>query len=288
MKNITFLGPVGATFSHQAYRILSNRFGAPADDGINALVPASSNEDIVKMIIAHGGYGSIAMETRAEGRVEEPLESFIELLESYEDEVQCPLRIIGSIKMKITFALMARKGMSVNTLKGVLAHPKALGACKTYIHSMNIPAHPSVSNGKAAEDIATSEIYAEFAALGPALAAEKYGLEIIGNAEGLTTFFLLGPRNHVEIAPAEENRCLILFKTLHVPGAIVDALMPFKRAGINLIRIHSVDLDDRTSSFAVEAECSKPQLSQLDQALKGLRLNTKQSIVFGPFGVLSE
>ena len=289
MNKITFLGPVGATFSHQAYAMLAKIYGAPKDDA-HLLVPAHSNAEIVSMIIAHGGYGSIAMETRAEGRVAEPLESFIDLLSKYQDEQQCPIQIIGAYKMKLNFALMVRDGMSREQIKGIIAHPKALGACKQHIQAMNISTATSPSNGTAAQDVSSNPVYAEYGALGPISAAHKYGLTAIDHSfedqEAITTFFLLGNKTYKIILGAEQ-RCLIVFKTHHVAGAIVDALIPFKQAGINLIQIHSVHAGNGTYGFAVETECPKSQVGALMESLKDFRKNVQQSIVLGPFPVVS-
>ena len=74
MNNVTFLGPVGATFSHDAYDMLAEIYDAPqviADGAHTNCIPASVNTEILKLIAQHGGYGAVAMETKAEARVTE-------------------------------------------------------------------------------------------------------------------------------------------------------------------------------------------------------------------------
>src|ERR1035437_8611629 len=105
MKKVTFLGPVGATFSHDAYNLLAGLYQAPKAVTIGSgsnCVPASNNGEILQLVQAYGGYGVIAMETLAEGRVAEPLESFIDLLKTYKKTDDYPIRIIGAIKLKIS------------------------------------------------------------------------------------------------------------------------------------------------------------------------------------------
>jgi hypothetical protein len=96
MNYITFLGPVGATFSHDAYTLLSEIYLVPQLEigAYSNCIPASANGEILGLIARHGGYGTIAMETLAEGRVAEPLESFIDLLRSYKTIRECPSTLL--------------------------------------------------------------------------------------------------------------------------------------------------------------------------------------------------
>ena len=224
MQKITFLGPVGATFSHDAYNLLAEIYAAPKaiTEGPEAnCVPATSNGEILKLIGEHGGYGAIAMETRAEGRVAVPLESFIELLKTHDKIETCPFHIVGGVKLKLHFCFMMRRSASTIPIHGVVAHPKAVGACRARVTSLGVPIHEAPSNGEAARLVAQSEDYAHFAALGPRSAAEKYGLEVLNDAfedrVARTMFYLITPKKH-EVQVGEMNRMLICFTVPHKPG----------------------------------------------------------------------
>ncbi|MDD5165724.1 MAG: prephenate dehydratase domain-containing protein [Candidatus Pacebacteria bacterium] len=289
MKKITFLGPVGATFSHQAYSLLSHLYDAPSDtDHDVELLPATRNGEVINQIIKHGGYGAIAMETRAEGRVAEPLESFIELLRDYANENQCPVSVIGAIKMKLHFSLLVRKGIAREDIERIVAHPKALGACKRGINRLNVPTVDTLSNGKAAEDVALCIGFERCAALAPASAAHKYGLRILEpafeDAEAVTTFFLLGHQGCSRTI-IEDSRVLIVFRTSHVPGALVSSLASFQEFGLNLMQIHSVHTGNGSYDFAIEIECPKDSSGRIQSALRQFKTLTPRSIVFGPFPI---
>lgn len=293
MNKITFLGPIGATFSHQAYSVLAKLYGTPSDLASDSeLTPSIRNGEIIKQVIATGGYGAIAMETRAEGRVAEPLESFIELLKSYKDENECPLTIIGAIRLKLHFSLLARKGINIEDVKCVVAHPKALGACKERISGLSFTTLDALSNGKAAEDVALNDTYAKYAALAPASAANKYKLEILDPAfedtEAITTFYLLGPRKLTTVVCGGDNRMLIVFKTPHKSGALVSSLIPFRDSDLNLMQIHSVHTSNGSYDFAIEIECPDSSLVRIQQALKKFREKVYRSIVFGPFPIQNQ
>ena len=290
MKHITFLGPVGATFSHDAYDILADIYGAPNVTGMNC-IPASSNGEILKLIQQHSGYGAIAMETLAEGRVAEPLESFIELLKSYPDTAKCPFCIVGAIRLKLHFCLMVRSGISKSDIVGVIAHPKALGACKGRIAALSIPTTNASSNGEAARLVAEHVEYARYAALGPRSAAEKYGLEILDEAyedrEAITTFFLIAPMSH-QMSVGTQNRVLVVFKLPHTSGSLVRSLQSFEREGLNLIQIHSVHAGNHAYHFAIEIEVALDQLEAFSRAMEAFRKYVDQCLSFGPFEVLSK
>ena len=131
-EGIVFLGPINATFSCNAYNALAKKFGAPELNCSATYMSVKTNQDIIPTLINSGfNYGVIAMETLAGGRVVEPVESFINLLD-YSDDV-CPISVIGAVKMKIHFVLMARPGVYLKDIRKVLTHSKALGACRRNI-----------------------------------------------------------------------------------------------------------------------------------------------------------
>lgn len=287
MKNpkITFLGPVGATFSHDAYTALAERYKTPTVTDKNCL-PASTNGEVLKIIQSHGGYGALAMETLAEGRVAEPLESFIELLQGDEPE----LHIVGSVQMKLHFCLMVRMGVLESEVVSVIAHPKALGACKKGVARMEKPTVSATSNGEAARLVAESDDHKLSAALGPRSAAEKYGLKVLHpefeDSEAITTFFLIAPKKH-NVAVGKNNRTLIVYKVPHQPGALVKSLLPFEQEGLNLIQIHSVHAGKGVYHFAIEIEVKESEMDAWKKAMKVFGGHVERHMAFGPFEVLS-
>jgi prephenate dehydratase len=295
MEKITFLGPVGATFSHDAYNILAKIYGAPKaiveGEGANC-IPASSNGEVLKLTLEHGSYGSIAMETLAEGRVAEPLESFIDLLKIYKKTSECPLQIIGAVRLRLHFCFMARQEMlltPIRSFSGIVCHPKSIGPCKSNIGLARLATKLVDSNGEAARLVAENIEYATWGALGPESAAKKFGLRILhplfDDGKAITTFFLLGPKEH-KVSVGRENRVLIVFAAPHKPGGLVRSLVPFEQEGLNLIQIHSVHVGNHTYNFAIEVEVGENQLQSFESAMKNFGDHIEEYIAFGPFEVL--
>lgn len=297
MKKITFLGPFGATFSHDAYNTLAGIYGAPKvqNVGLEAnYVPAAVNGGVLKLIAEHGGYGALAMETLAEGRVAEPLESFIELLESYdvtyENSRSCPFHIIGAVRLKLHFCLMARAGVSIDSMTKIIAHPKALGACKARVEATGLPSINASSNGEAARLVAEDDAYQSCAALGPRSASNKYDLQVLHEAyedqEAITTFFLIGPKKHYNYV-GKENRALIVFKAPHQPGALVKALQPFEQEHLNLIQIHSMHTGNDSYHFVIEIEVRRSKLVAFERAAGIFQSQAEKFLIFRPFKIIS-
>lgn len=295
MYKITFLGPAGATFSHEAYDIMSKLFSAPhaltVGDSAN-YVPASTNGEILSLISEHGGYGSIAMETQAEGRVAEPVESFIDLLKIYENDRDCPFHVIGAVKLNIHFCLMTRMDVTKDLLTEILCHPKAYGACKKNVSNLGVHVRSVSSNGEAARLVSENEEFKYAAALGPRSAAQKYNLQILDESfedeDAITTFFLIGPKSHeVTTSSQNQNRILIVFKIPHKPGSLVNILKIFEEENLNLIQIHSVHAGKQTYHFAIEIDVAD-NVDKATIAIEKFKSIAEKSLVFGPFGVFTK
>lgn len=290
MKTITFLGPIGATFSHDAYELLAKLFGARSV-ATTDYIPAPTNEEVLGLAEKHGGYGALAMETLAQGRVAEGLESFFDLQARYDSGAECPLHVIGAVRMPIHFCLMARPDVTLPMLTHVVGHEKALGACAKKIGNMgSVPKVPVESNGTAAFLVSNSAVYQHAAALGPCAAAEKYDLNILDRAfedkPAVTTFFLIGPVSH-KVSVGKFNRALVIFMVSHESGALYRALVPFDRWGLNLSQIHSVYAGDHAYRFAVEIEIADHQLAIFEPAMDAFRKRVEKHLCFGPFEIRS-
>jgi chorismate mutase/prephenate dehydratase len=287
---VTFLGPWNSTFSHQGYNELAKIFGAPEANFTENYLHAGSNREVLTLIQKHGGYGAIAMETEATGRVDEPLKSFIGLLQHYNNIEACPIRVVGAIRSQLHFCLMVRKGLSRSAITKVIAHPQAFGACERRVVEMGLPREGAGSNGEGAQRVAENPRCATYAAIGPRSAAEAYGMDVLEEAledeEAFTTFFLLAPVSH-EVRVGKKNRALIVFKIPHESGGLVDALLPFKQEGLNIIHIDSAYAGKHRYDFAIELDVGEGQCDAFDRAMARFKECVETHLCFGPFAVLS-
>jgi prephenate dehydratase len=289
MEKITFLGPFGATFTHDAYNVLAEAFSAPRATEAR-YVPAATNGDVLSTISLHGGFGALAMETLAEARITESLESFIHLLTSSKCPQRCGIHVVGAVEMRLDFCLMTRPGVHLSTVTKVVSHSKSFGACKNRVAGLGVPTECMRSNGEAARRVAEDIEYVTAAALGPRSAAEHYGLRVEAHAcedeEAVTTFFLIAPSTHAT-KTGERNRMLLTFKVPHEPGALAKELVSLAEKGLNMTQIHSARSGKREYHFAIEIDVCEGQLEAAASAVAKIETQVEEHLFFGPYQVLS-
>lgn len=293
LMRFSFLAPATrANFSFLAGLDLTRMFG-PDLDKVD-LDPVESNEHILPAVIKHGGCGVVAMETEAQGKIVESVESVARLLNIYESINDCPTRIIASYPQPLQFAFMVRRGMRPEDVKEVLGHPKSYGACRANIRRLGLRFIERASNGQAAKDVATMPEFARAAALGPWQATEEYKKLIVGypsfqDGIAVTTFYLLGPRRmFCQVGLRQLNRSLLVCRLDNRPNTFGEVLRCFGTNRINLRNHGSVFVGGAESDQFCHFECRKDQARAHTRAMDEMnQLNCVQRhLLFGPFPVM--
>ncbi|MBI2627740.1 hypothetical protein HYW72_02305 [Candidatus Nomurabacteria bacterium] len=290
---ITFLDPPGANFTDIARRKLAELFNQrillTAD-----LELVKKNEEVLPTVIRHGGYGVVAMETIAEGRYDGPVGSFVHLLDHYQFSEACPTTVIAALKMRVEFALMARRGTRIEEVTEVLGHEKSFGACRRRIQERGWRFIQSPSNGKAAEQVAENPIFAKAVALGPRTAVEKYRRlcvfeENFEDEQAVTTFYLLGPKSKKHIVGLREvNLSLLVCRLLNKPGMLAKVVGAFGSFGINLRHIRDFHVGGDEYAHVIHFDCRKDQASAhllaIQKAVRSFAM--ERYVLLGPFPVV--
>src|SRR5262245_21618423 len=150
-----------------------------------------------------------------------------------------PLRICAEIVLRVHQNLMA-KGDSLAGRKRVYSHAQSLAQCQHWL-ARNLP-HvervPVSSNAEAAR-LAAGE--PEACAIGPAIAAERYGLTVLAQniedeAQNLTRFLVLG---NVDPPPSGRDLTSLVMSAPNRPGAVHALIEPFAKHGVSMSRIES-------------------------------------------------
>ena len=166
---------------------------------------------------------------------------------SYDLLLESSLHISGEVVIPINHFLIGCSGSSFEQIKTVESHPVALAQCERFF-----AAHPQLQ-GVATEDTAGSvarvvkQSDRTRAAIAGIRAAKLYGGVVLrehleDHAENYTRFVLLTPET--SISPGANKLSLIL-KLPHRGGALYDALEPFARRGIDLVKIESRPIEGR-------------------------------------------
>jgi len=152
------------------------------------------------------------------------------------------MKIIGEINLRIRQNLMALPGQTIMAIREIRSHPIALAQCMSFLnHLRGVLLVESEDTAGSARQISENKL-AGIAAIGPAAAAELYGLEIIAPGietykKNYTRFLVIGEEKD---ANTDGNKVSICFSTGHKPGSLAAVLVKLAELDINLSKIQSV------------------------------------------------
>ncbi len=188
------------------------------------------------------------------------------------------LHISREVLLDVGFALAVRRGSSQSSLKRVAAHPQAEAQCRRWIadNLSDVEIVTSASNAEAASAVASPSSGLD-AAITSALAAQRYGLEIveddIHDHAGAVTRFVLVERPSAPKAPTGTDKTsLVAFIGEDHPGALLEVLTEFAVRGINLTWIESRPTGGGLGRYCFSIDCEGHIVdARVGEALMGLR-----------------
>ncbi len=262
---VAYLGPA-YTFTHLAAR---RRFGSQA-----AYLDCASVHDVFDAVErGRAGVGVVPIENSLGGAVPETLDHF----------VTTDLSIIGELYQPIEQCLLAN--CPLEEITKLQSHPQAYAQCRHWLRE-NLPGAEIVN--QSSTTIAARQAAAEpgSAALGPAEAAEPYGLRVVARAiqdypDNRTRFFIIG---RGAASPTGRDKTSLLFATQHRAGALHEAMTPFRVYGVNMTMIQSRPVPGRLWQyvFFVDVEGHATD-SHVARALEDLRATTSNLTVLGSY-----
>jgi prephenate dehydratase len=242
-------------------------------------LPCASFEDAFAAVTdGIAGLGMIPIENSIAGRVAD-IHHFLP---------NSGLHIIGEYFLPIHFQLMAPRGATRETLRGVYSHVHALGQCRKVIRDLGLAAHTAGDTAGAAREVAEWNDPTK-AALAPRLAADIYGLDIIAEnvedeAHNTTRFVILSrtPR-----WPAPNNgptMTSFVFRVRNVPAALYKALGGFATNGVNMTKLESYMVDGEFAATRFLADVDgHPDEPALARAFEELRFFSKEVEIIGVY-----
>ena len=228
MPRVAYLGPPG-TFSEQA--LLTQPDLAAAE-----LVDLPSITDVIDAIVAGDvDLGVVPLENAIEGAVNVTLDSL-----TFDADVLIQREIVISVQMN----LLGLPGAKVSDIERVISIPVATAQCRAFLHKELSAATMLGSNSTAeAARQVVDDGDAHTAAIGTALAAEIYGLEVLAvdiedHPENETRFGLLA-RDGVPAPTGHDKTTIVVFQKADEPGSLLSILQEFAARAINLTNLHS-------------------------------------------------
>lgn len=222
------------------------------------------------------------------------------------------LQIVGEYFMPIHFQLMVKPGVTRDEIRTVHSHIHALGQCRKYLRANGWRPVVAGDTAGAAREISESSDRTR-AALAPALAAERYGLEILENnvedaANNITRFVILVNPDQSDVTDPEERRLglwakraperheagrlyvsrdvvtTFVFRVRNIPAALYKALGGFATNGINMTKLESYQLGGSFAATLFYADVEgHPHDPALSRALEELRFFSAEYRLLGVY-----
>ena len=270
---IAYLGPE-KTNSHEAALA---RFGKRGVKYIHA----PTIEDVFHLVERRvADHGVVPIENSLGGAVTHTLDRFIDFLDT-------PVKIQGEVQRPIKHYLIMRRRWRLHDVKFVHSHPQALTQCHRWL-SQHLPyaiRRESVSTARAVWTALHGQQPA--AAIGRRELAKGRKVRVKAipqERENKTRFLILGLR---EPEPSRRrNKTAILFALKDKPGALHDALVPFKRHRLNLTKIESRPSKRKAWEyfFFIDVEGHESDL-KMRRALQAVERSTALLHVLGSYPI---
>jgi prephenate dehydratase len=269
MTRYAFLGPAG-TFSEEALLSLDIPDVEP--------VECSSISEVFEAVERGRAEGGVVpIENSIEGSVSATLDGLA---------FDTSLEIQTEIVLDVHFSLVVAPGTKLAEITSVVAHPQASGQCRRWLER-HLSGRPVVAANSNAEAVQTALKSPGVAALGPSIAAELYGGEIlqrdvedyVGNQ---TRFVVLG--RGLRERSGRDKTSLALFMKKDKPGALLMILSEFAYGDLNLTKIQSRPTKRQLGDymFFVDLE-GHVEDANVRTALDCLRLKLREVKVLGSY-----
>jgi prephenate dehydratase len=225
---VGFLGPEG-TFTEQA--LLTQ-----ADLTQGTLVPLPSIPDV--LLATERGeidLGFAAIENSIEGSVNVTLD-----LLAFETDLLIQREVVISVQLN----LLGVPGARLEDITTVVSFPHAAAQCRRFVTERLPGVQVSAANSTASAAQAVGESGdPHVAAIGTALAAKVYGLEILAedvedHPENETRFVAVA-RDGVPAPTGHDKTTIVVFQRADRPGSLLSILQEFAARALNLTKLES-------------------------------------------------
>lgn len=242
-RNVAYLGPPG-TFTEEA---LLGWEGLEYE----AAIPFPTVEETILAVEDNlADKAVVPIENSLEGSVNATLDCL-----AFEAE---DVLIQGEKVCQVRHFLLARPGVRLQDVAGVVSHPQAAAQCRRHLMELLPGVGLTAANSTSEAARCVAESGGPLAALGSALAAELYGLEVLyegmeDHPENLTRFVLLGKE---KVPPSGDDKTsLVCFIHQDRPGMLLQILQEFAYRYINLTKIESRPTKKTLGEYCFFIDC---------------------------------
>ncbi|MDU4451585.1 MAG: chorismate mutase [Haemophilus parainfluenzae] len=226
--HIAFLGKRGS-YSNLAARNYAARYNQQF-----AEISCDSFAQIFEKVESgEADYGVLPLENTTSGAINE----VYDLLQ------HTTLSLVGELAYPIKHCVLVNEQDDLSKIDTLYSHPQVIQQCSQFIQSLDRVHIEFCESSSHAMQLVASLNKPNIAALGNEDGGKLYGLHVlkhnIANQENNITRFIVVAKQAREVSPQIHTKTLLLMTTSQQAGSLVDALLVFKKHGINMTKLES-------------------------------------------------
>lgn len=259
--HIAFLGMLGS-YSNLAARQYAERY----QKELIELSCESFRQVFAAVEEGKADYGVLPLENTTSGSIND----VYDLLQHTD------LHLVGELTYPIQHCILISTPTDLAQIDTLYSHPQVIQQCSQFINSLQGVHVKYCESSSHAMQLVAKINRANVAALGNAEGGKLYGLQVlqdgIANQINNITRFIVISKKPVEVSPQVNAKTLLLISTTQQAGALVDALLVFKKHQIIMTKLESRPIYGKPweEMFYVEIEANLHQEST-QQALEELK-----------------
>ncbi|UDW82898.1 chorismate mutase [Pasteurella canis] len=259
--HIAFLGKRGS-YSHLAARNYATRY----QEQLVELSCSTFDEIFAKVSQGEADYGILPLENTTSGAINE----VYDLLQHTD------LSLVGELAYPIRHCVLVNGQEDLSQIDTLYSHPQVIQQCSQFIKSLGRVYIEYCESSSHAMQLVASLNKPNIAALGNEDGGLLYGLKVlktdIANQANNITRFIVVAKKPLNVSPQIHTKTLLLMSTAQKAGALVDALLVFKKFQINMTKLESRPIYGKPWEemfyLEIEANIHNPETQQALEELK--------------------
>jgi 3-deoxy-7-phosphoheptulonate synthase len=209
--------------------------------------PTPSFRDVFERVASgECPYGMLPVENTLGGSIHQ----------NYDLLVEYDVQIVGETKLRVVHSLIANRGVRIDDIKRIYAHPQAAAQCEKFLRQHAAWTVLQVYDTAGSVKMIKEEKAFDAAAIASSDAARRFDMEILkegieSDPQNYTRFIVIGR------TPAKHgNKISLVYATENKPGALHRTLEVFAKRGVNLSKLESRPIAGKPWEYLFYVDCT--------------------------------